>query len=51
MGVAEGNPILELVRYVVFHQFDEFVIERPSKYGGSTTYSSYKEVERDFVAK
>ena len=51
VGVAEGNPILELVRYVVFHQFKEFVIERPAKYGGSTTYSSYKEVEGDFVAK
>ncbi|HKZ61119.1 MAG TPA: tyrosine--tRNA ligase [Nitrososphaera sp.] len=51
VGVAEGNPVLELVRYVVFHQFGEFVIERTAKYGGSTTYSSYKEVERDFVAK
>jgi tyrosyl-tRNA synthetase len=51
VGVAEGNPILELVRYVVFHQFDEFVIERPGKYGGSMAYSSYDEVERDFVAK
>jgi tyrosyl-tRNA synthetase len=51
VGVAEGNPILELVRYVVFHQFKEFVIERPAKYGGSTTYASYKEVEDDFVAK
>jgi len=50
-GVAGSNPVLELVRYVVFHQFGEFVIERPAKYGGSTTYSSYKEVERDFVAQ
>lgn len=50
-GVAEGNPILELVRYVVFHQFEEFVIERPAKYGGSTTYSSYRDVESDFMAK
>ncbi len=49
-GVAEGNPVLELVRNVIFHQFGEFVIERPAKYGGNTTYSSYKDVERDFVA-
>jgi tyrosyl-tRNA synthetase len=27
------------------------VIERPVKYGGSVTYSSYKEVEDDYVAK
>lgn len=51
VGVAEGNPVLELVRYVAFHEFDEFTIERPAKYGGSTTYGSYKEVESDFVAK
>ncbi len=50
-GVAEGNPVLELVRYLVFHQFSEFVIERPAKYGGSVTYSSYKQVESDFIAK
>jgi tyrosyl-tRNA synthetase len=51
LGVAEGNPVLELVRYVVFHEFDEFAIERPAKYGGTVTYGSYGEVERDFVAK
>ncbi|MGI0025976.1 MAG: tyrosine--tRNA ligase, partial [Nitrososphaera sp.] len=51
VGAAEGNPVLELVRYVVFHDFDHFAIERPAKYGGAVTYSSYKDVERDFVAK
>ncbi|WP_415282600.1 tyrosine--tRNA ligase [Candidatus Nitrososphaera sp. FF02] len=51
VGVAEGNPVLELVRYVAFHEFSEFTIERPAKYGGSTTYGSYSEVEDDFVAK
>jgi tyrosyl-tRNA synthetase len=51
VGVVEGNPVLELVRYVAFHEFSEFTIERPAKYGGSTTYGSYKEVEGDFVAK
>jgi tyrosyl-tRNA synthetase len=51
VGVAEGNPVLELVRYVAFHEFGEFTIERPAKYGGSTTYGSYRQVEDDFVAK
>ena len=49
--VTVGNPILELVRYVVFHEFDEFVIERPTKYGGSITYTSYKDIEHDFITK
>jgi tyrosyl-tRNA synthetase len=51
LGVAAGNPILELVRYVVFHQYSEFVIERPAKYGGATTYPTYSDVENDFMAK
>jgi tyrosyl-tRNA synthetase len=51
VGVAAGNPILELVHYVVFHEFDEIVIERPTKYGGSITYTSYKDLENDFVTK
>ncbi|HEY6756814.1 MAG TPA: tyrosine--tRNA ligase [Nitrososphaera sp.] len=51
VGVAAGNPILELVHYVVFHEFDEIVIERPTKYGGSITYASYKDLEHDFVTK
>jgi tyrosyl-tRNA synthetase len=51
VGVAADNPILELVHYVVFHEFDEFVIERPTKYGGSIRYTSYKDLERDFVTK
>jgi tyrosyl-tRNA synthetase len=50
-GVAKDNPILELIHYVVFHEFEEFVIERPIKYGGSITYSSYKDIEHDFVTK
>jgi tyrosyl-tRNA synthetase len=49
--VTEGNPILELVRYVVFHEFDEFLIERPTKYGGSISYTNYKDIEHDFVTK
>jgi tyrosyl-tRNA synthetase len=51
VGIAENNPILELIRYVVFHQFVEFAIERPAKYGGNITYTNYKDVERDFLEK
>jgi tyrosyl-tRNA synthetase len=48
-GVVEANPVLELVKYIIFHQFSEFVIERPSKYGGNISYSNYKDVEYDFI--
>lgn len=51
VGIAEGNPVLELIRYIIFHEFKEFVIARPAKYGGTMTYASYTEVEKDFVSK
>jgi tyrosyl-tRNA synthetase len=51
VGVVEGNPILELVRYIIFHEFNEFIIERPSKYGGSIIYTNYRDIEHDFVAR
>src|SRR5919108_2027945 len=50
-GVAENNPILELVRYVIFHEYSEFTIERSQRYGGTITYSNYKDLEKDYVAK
>ena len=51
LGTAENNPILELMRYVVFHEYDEIIIERPQKYGGSVVYATYKELEREYVEK
>ena len=51
IGIVEGNPILEMIRYIVFHEFAEFIIERPTKYGGNTTYTSYNDVEQDFIRK
>jgi len=51
LGTAENNPILELIRYVVFHENNEVVIERPQKYGGSVSYATFKELERDYVDK
>jgi tyrosyl-tRNA synthetase len=51
LGTAENNPILELMRYVVFHEYDEVIIERPQKYGGSVVYATYKELEREYVEK
>jgi tyrosyl-tRNA synthetase len=48
-GVAEGNPVLEMVRYIVFHEFSEFIVERPSKYGGKISYNNYKDVWHDFI--
>lgn len=50
-GIVEKNPVLEIFRYVVFHEFGEVSIERPEKFGGNVSYASYKELEGDFMAK
>lgn len=50
-GIVENNPVLEITRYIIFHEHKEFIVERPEKYGGDITFGSYKEVEEAFVNK
>ncbi len=45
-----GNPILEYNKEIVFRAKKEVTIERPAKFGGSVTYTSYTEMEKDFLA-
>jgi len=47
-GVSKNNPVLELVRYIILHDFSEFEVERPSKYGGTISYNNYTQLENDF---
>ena len=50
-GVVDKNPVLEIFRYVIFHEFNEVIVERPSKFGGNVSYTSYQEIQRDFAEK
>jgi tyrosyl-tRNA synthetase len=50
-GIVEKNPILEIFRYVIFHQFKDITIERPEKFGGNVNYTSYQQLEKDFSEK
>jgi tyrosyl-tRNA synthetase len=47
-GVSKNNPVLELVRYIILHDFSEFEVERASKYGGTISYNNYTQLENDF---
>ena len=51
IGESENNPILEITKYVIFHKFPEFQIERPSKYGGNLVYNDYKKLEYEYIQK
>lgn len=45
---TKNNPILEIAQYILFPWLGSVVIERPEKYGGSTTFAAFKELEKDY---
>ena len=47
----ENNPLLEIAKTVIFHEFNEMNVERPEKFGGNVSYSNYEELESDFAKK
>jgi len=47
----ESNPLLEIAKTVIFHEFNEMSVERPEKFGGNVSYSDYTQLEKDFVEK
>lgn len=50
-----NNGIMAILKYFIFvikeDNKEKFTIERPEKYGGNLEYSSYEEIEKDFVEK
>ena len=50
-GVIENNPLLEISRHLIFHEFKEIIVERPSKFGGNVTFTSYPQLEKEFAEK
>ncbi|MGQ0638016.1 MAG: tyrosine--tRNA ligase [Nitrososphaerota archaeon] len=50
-GIIENNPLLEISKYVIFHEFKEILVERSPKFGGNVSYTSYSQLESDFAQK
>jgi len=46
--IVEGNPILEIWKYVILRKFDTRIIKRPSKFGGDLEVQKYEELESMF---
>lgn len=44
----EGNPIMEIWKYIIFQEFEKVKIERPKKFGGDIEIKSYEELEDIF---
>ncbi len=45
---AEGNPVLEYARHLVFRKYGAMKVERPKKFGGDHEFASYQELEKAF---
>lgn len=50
-GIVENNPLLAISRNIIFHEFNEVLIERPEKFGGNVAYTNYSQLELDFSQK
>lgn len=50
-GVIEENPVLEYCQYLLFERFGSLLIERPAKFGGTTTINSYSELTKLYSQK
>lgn len=46
----EGNPVLEMCKYLIFTKFNEMKISRPEKFGGDIEFNSYSELEDKYLA-
>jgi len=45
---VNGNPVLELCKYIIFREREVFKIERPEKFGGNLEFENYESLEKDF---
>ena len=50
-GHIENNPLLEISKQIIFHEYDAMQVERPEKFGGNIEYSEYSQLESDFSNK
>jgi len=50
-GIVDGNPVMDILQYIIFQKYDEVEIKRPEKFGGDLSFSSYNELEKEFVNK
>jgi len=50
-GNIQNNPLLEISKNIIFHEFKEMKLERPEKFGGNVEYLEYEQLESDFSEK
>ncbi len=47
---AEGNPVLQIVKHIIFAYYvDKFIVPRDEKWGGDMVFNSYEELEKAYI--
>lgn len=49
--MAEDNPVLDILKLLIFPRTGVFEVERPDKFGGNVSYEKYEDVEKDYLEK
>ena len=47
----EGNPVLQMNKFLIFPRTGKLEVSRPEKFGGNITYGSYQELETSYLEK
>jgi tyrosyl-tRNA synthetase len=50
-GKVKENPILEIIKLIIFPRIKSFIIKRDKKFGGNLTFKNYEELEKNFETK
>jgi tyrosyl-tRNA synthetase len=47
-GITDYNPILEMTKQIIFHEFNTLEIDRPAKFGGKISFENFYELEKAY---
>ncbi|MDP2673037.1 MAG: tyrosine--tRNA ligase [Nanoarchaeota archaeon] len=50
-GSIQENPILSIIKLIIFPYHEKFAIERPEKFGGKVEFKNYFDLEKAFSEK
>jgi tyrosyl-tRNA synthetase len=50
-GIVKENPVLAIVKLIIFPRYNNFLVERSEKFGGNLEFNSYKDLEKSFANK
>lgn len=46
---ANENPVLEIAKYIIFHEQKSLPVERSAKFGGNVEFTSYTDLEETYT--